>query len=434
MKKNLYHTVLFAIFMVVLCLPVFQQVSHVFKFKELGGFTAPLEPVKLSWKTFRDQSWQNYEQKFLQRNFGFRNLYIRSYNQFVYSLFHQTTNHNIVIGKHDELFLRQYTDVFTGKTLHDRYGTVDSARADMQRNVMETRRIADSLKKYGTDLIVVLAPSKPLIYPEYLPDDMQQEHNSFSIQEEYAELYAQAGIEHINFVSLFRQMKKKEPYPLYTKYGTHWAYSTMPFVADTILQKIASVKGYAMPHTVCLDSNISVRYRSGDKELEKQLNLLFPLRHARIPTPKFTLQDESKYHKPKILVVGDSYFSQLNNTDFTKAFRSLGYWKYNETTSDGVKIPYLKRYEILTESDVILVIFTDMHAYDYFFGFIKTVDRALDDGPDYNAENAIETYVKRIKSSTNWYNNVKKQAQERGMSLEESLRENARWAFEKDHK
>ena len=229
-------------------------------------------------------------------------------------------------------------------------------------------------------------------------------------------------------------MKKKEPYPLYTKYGTHWAYSTMPFVADTILQKIASVKGYAMPHTVCLDSNISVRYRSGDKELEKQLNLLFPLRHARIPTPKFTLQDESKYHKPKILVVGDSYFSQLNNTDFTKAFRSIGYWKYNETTSDGVKIPYLKRYEILTESDVILVIFTDMHAYDYFFGFIKTVDRALDDGPDYDAENAIETYVKRIKSSTNWYNNVKKQAQERGMSLEESLRENARWAFEKDHK
>lgn len=439
MKKPSYHTVLFAILMVALCLPLVQHFGHVFKFKELGGYTAPLEPVKWSWQTCRDQSWQDYEQKFLQQNFGFRNLYIRAYNQFYYSLFHQTTNQNMVIGKHGELFLRQYTDVFTGKTLRDRYGTVDSARAAMQTNVLETRRVADSLKKYGTELIVVLAPSKPLIYPEYLPDDMQREHNPFSIQEEYAKLYAHAGIEHINFVPVFRQMKATEPYPLYTKYGTHWAYSTIPFVADTILQKIASVKGYAMPHAVCMDSNVSVRYFGSDKELEEQLNLLFPLRHERIPTPKFTLQGESKSQKPNLLVIGDSYFTQLEKTDFVKAFRHVDYWKYNETAYStrpncSGNISYLNRYEILTEADVVLVVFTDMHAFDYFFGFIKTVDRTLEDGPDFDPEKAILAIIERIKATPEWYEKVKEQAKEKGISLEQCLRENAQWVFEQDRR
>lgn len=290
MKKLSYHTVLFAIFMVVLCLPMVQHFGHVFKFKELGGYTAPLEPVKLSWQTFRDQSWQDYEQKFLQQNFG-----------------------------------------------------------------------------------------------------------------------------------------------------THWAYSTIPFVADTILQKIASVKGYAMPHTICVDSNVSIRYFGSDKELEEQLNLLFPLRHERIPTPKFTLQGESKSQKPNLLVVGDSYFSQLEKTDFVKAFHHVDYWKYNETAyftrpNCSGSISHLNRYEILTGSDVVLVIFTDMHAFDYFFGFIRTIDRTLEDGPNYDPENAILNIIERIKATPEWYEKVKGQAKEKGISLEQCLRENAQWVFEQDHK
>jgi len=419
-----------------------QHVSGVFKIKKLDGFTAPVEPVKLSLESFRNQSYQEYVRQHLQNNFGFRDIYIRTYNQFVYSFFHETTNHNIVMGKQGDLYLKQYTDVFTGKALRDQYGTEDSARIAMRHNVEETCRIIDTLKHFGTDLIVILAPSKPLIYPERLPDEIQQEGASFSIQEEYVRLYKQAGVEHINFVPLFRQLKKDSPYPVYTKFGTHWAFSTIPFVADTILQKIATVKQYPMPHAIYGDSNITIRYPNSDKELESQMNLLFPLRHERIPNPHFTLQNDREYCKPNLLVVGDSYFTQLESNDFVKAFNQVDYWKYNETAYSSQakrsgKISLLPRYEIITEADVILVVFTDMHAFDYFFGFLKTVDQALKDGPGFSKvdmEEVIQDIIVRIKSTPEWYDKVKKQAKEKGISVEQCLRDNAQWVYDQEHK
>ena len=438
MKKLSVYTVLFVLIMVALCLPLVQHVGGLFKVKPLEGFTAPVEPVKLSVNTYRDGSYQTYVQQYLQQNFGFRNFYIRSYNQLMYSCFRQSTNQNIVVGENGDLYLRQYTDVYTGKTLRETYGTEDSARAAMRHNVEETRRIIDSLRCFGTDIIVVLAPSKPLIYPENLPSSIRQEHCPFSIQEEYAALYARAGVEHINFIPLFRQLKQDSSYPVYTRYGTHWAYSTIPFVADTILQKIAAVKHYPMPHVAYVDSNFSYRYKGSDRELEGQLNLLFPLRHDRLPMPDYNLQEDSAFRKPNLLVVGDSYFTQLRNTDFMKAFNQVDYWKYNEEAISSIserngKVPYVNRYEIITQADVILLIFTDMHAYDYFFGFLRTVDKTLEEGPDHDSQKAIRQIVKAIKSSPKWYESVRKQAEEKNISVEECLWGNAKWVYEQQH-
>lgn len=441
MKKPRLHTILFVILMIILCFPMLQHVGHLFHFRQLDGFTAPVEPVKLSLDSYRTQKYQDYVRKYLQQNFGFRNIYIRAYNQFTYDLFHESTNNNLVIGKKHEFYLKQYTDVYTGKTLRDQYGSEDRARIAMQRNIEETCRIIDTLKTFGTDIIVVLAPSKPLIYPEYLPDNIRREHYPFSIQEEYARLYEQAGIAHINFIPLFLELKKSASYPVYTPFGTHWAHSTIPFVADTILQKIASVKGYPMPHAICTDSNLTTRYRNSDKELESQLNLLFPLRHERIPMPTFKLHGGEKSPKPNLLVVGDSYFTQLENTDFVKAFNQVDYWKYNETAYSSKqgrsgKISLLPRYEIITEADVILLVFTDMHAYSYFFDFLATVEQALKDGPGFDKidkEEAIRDIMDRIKGTPAWYESVKEQAKEKRISVDQCLRNNAEWVFEQEH-
>ena len=439
MKKFSVYTVLFVLIMVTLCLPLVQHVTGLFVVKPLEGFTAPEEPVKLNVKSFRNGTYQAYAQHYLQQNFGFRNFYIRSYNQLMYSCFHQTTNDNIVIGNNGELYLKQYVDVYTGKKLQETYGTVDSARAAMRHNVEETCRLIDILRRFGTDIIVVLAPSKPLIYPEYLPKNIRQAHCPFSIQEEYAELYAQAGVEHINFVPLFRRLKQESSYPVYTRFGTHWAYATMPFVADTILQKIAAVKHYPMPHVVYGDSNFTYRYKGSDRELEGQLNLLFPLRHGKIPMPEYSLQEDRAYRKPNLLVVGDSYFTQLRNTGFMKAFNQVDYWKYNDEAISSIperngKMPLVNRYEIITQADVILLVFTDMHAYDYLFGFLRTVERTLADGPDHDPQKAISKIVEAIKASPEWYEKVRKQAEEKNISLEECLRGNAEWVYEQNYK
>lgn len=439
MKRLSLYTVLFVLIMVTLCLPLVQHVTGLFHTKPLEGFTAPVEPVKLNVKSFREGTYQAYAQRYLQQHFGFRNFYIRSYNQWMYSCFRQTTNDNVVKGENGEFYLRQYTDVYTGKKLRETYGTVDSARVAMRHNVEETCRIIDSLRRFGTDVIVVLAPSKPLIYPECLPKEIRQAHCPFSIQEEYAELYTQAGVEHINFVPLFRRLKQESSYPVYTRFGTHWAYATMPFVADTILQKIASVKHYPMPHVVYGDSNFSYRYKGSDREIEGQLNLLFPLRHGKIPMPEYSFQEDRAYRKPNLLVVGDSYFTQLRNTGFEKAFNQVDYWKYNDEAISSIserngKVTLVNRYEIISQADVILLVFTDIHAYDYLFSFLKTAERTMEDGPDHDPQKAISKIVDAIKASPEWYEKVRKQAEEKNISLEECLWGNAEWVYRQKYK
>jgi hypothetical protein len=118
-----------------------------------------------------------------------------------------------------------------------------------------------------------------------------------------------------------------------------------------------------------------------------------------------------------------------------EAFNQVDYWKYNEKAISSIperkgKVTLLNRYEIITQADVILFVFTDMHAYDYLFGFLKMAEKTLEDGPDHDPQKAIRQIVESIKASPEWYEKVRKQAEEKGVGLEECLWGNAEWVYE----
>jgi hypothetical protein len=75
-----------------------------------------------------------------------------------------------------------------------------------------------------------------------------------------------------------------------------------------------------------------------------------------------------------------------------------------------------------------------MHAYDYLFGFLRTVERTLADGPDHDPQKAISKIVEAIKASPEWYEKVRKQAEEKNISLDECLWGNAEWVYEQQYK
>lgn len=434
MKDRTYH-IIFAIVLSVLLLPIVQEVGG-FKFWPLEGYVEPLTPVAANFKNYRDFSFQNYCKKLASNKLGFKSLYVRTYNQVLHTFFHESSNNTLVRGKHGHYYLKQYTDDVTGVTLRQRFGTADSARRAAYQHVMGTLRLMDSLKKYNTELLIVLAPSKTAIYPEFLPDSMQQRISQFSLQEAYGALFEKYRIPHIDFITLFKQMKKTATYPLYTRYGTHWDAATIPFVCDTMLQRIAEVGKFKLPRIQYLDSNISKRYAlKSDYELEGTANILFRMKRERIPNPTFRLRDTERCAKPKLLVIADSYYTQLQGTCFEDAFEVVDYWKYNETgfsTQPGRsgEVVLLDRYKTITEANVVVIMFTSMFAYDYLFGFQEMAMKVLEAGSDYDPETAIQNIINRIKADPKWYDSVKKQAKERKVSVEQSLRDNAKYVLE----
>ena len=262
--------------------------------------------------------------------------------------------------------------------------------------------------------------------------------NPFSLQETYAELYRLYGIPHIHFTPIFQEWKKTTPYPLYTRYGTHWAHSTIPAVTDTILRKMEELLQRQLPSVQYVDSNLTTRYQASDRELEGQLNLLFPLRHQRLPMPTFALKPEGNDAKPNLLVIGDSYFTQLEGSPFMEAFNRVDYWKYNKQafsteSTRSEKVVYIDRYKILDETDIVVVMFTSMYAYKYFFGFLETLEETLQDGPDYDWMQEVRSTIQRIKADPVWYESVKRQAEERQITVEQSLLDNAKYVYEMEH-
>lgn len=436
--KNKAFLIQFVILTVACVAILVQGFTHWVPLK-LAGFVGQPEKVQLNWKTYSEGKFQDYLSDYAKQKGGFREPCIRAYNQCLYSLFKKTTNDNIVFGENGELYLEMYLHEVTGKTLKDCYGSEDYFKSRARKDIEKTLVLIDSLRKHNTAFLFVEAPSKTWVYPEYMPQPYRDSIMPFCVQDYYTQLFEENGIPHIDFLSYFKSLKGKTEYPLYSPYGTHWAESTIPFVADSILKKIESLIGQEMPHIVCLDENLQTRYSKQDGELEDLMNLMFPLRKPALPQPIMALSDTT-LRKPNLLVIADSYFIQLQESAFADCFNRCDYWKYNDEviTKDiefkGKVSEYLEAYKTIDEADLIMVINTAPYAYNYMFGFCETANLAFLDHDHQRMEKLIEETIERIKGSTEWYESIRRQAEEEHRDLDSLLRGHARYAIWMDEK
>ena len=436
--KNKAFLIQFVILTVACVAILVQGFTHWVPLK-LAGFVGQPEKVQLTWKTYSEGKFQDYLSDYAKQKGGFREPCIRAYNQCLYSLYKKTTNDNIVFGENGELYLEMYLHEVTGKTLKDCYGSEDYFKSRARKDIEKTLVLIDSLRRHNTAFLFVEAPSKTWVYPEYMPHPYCDSIMPFCVQDYYTQLFEENGIPHIDFLSYFKSLKGKTEYPLYSPYGTHWAESTIPFVADSILRKIESLIGQEMPHIVCLDENLQTRYSKQDGELEDLMNLMFPLRKPALPQPIMALSDTT-LRKPNLLVIADSYFIQLQESAFANCFNRCDYWKYNDEviTKDiefkGKVSEYLEAYKTIDEADLIMVINTAPYAYNYMFGFCETANLAFLDHDHQRMEKLIEETIERIKGSTEWYESIRRQAEEEHRDLDSLLRGHARYAIWMDEK
>ena len=404
-----------------------------FKMKPLNGYTATTEKPELTVANFASGGYQNDIEHYISENFGFREFFIRLYNQFSYSCFRQINNDNIKEGADRELYLKMYLDDVIGKRLFWYYPSIEAAKADAKKKVQDTKRLIDTLRQHDIDFLFVFAPAKTAVYPEKMPQLYQEQISDFSLEEYYIELFKENGIPHIDFLNYFKAIKDTVTYPLYTRTGTHWAESTIPMVADSIYRKLEEITRYRLPSIDYLDDNITTDYSTQDGELEASMNLLFPLKKPALPCPVFSLKDTLNADRPNLLVIGDSYATQLVYSAFGEAFNNWDWWAYNRDMHSSRKCFNWKRLNeefdavtILQDADIVMAVFTAPLYYNYMYEFPRTAQELLEKGY-FNEEEAIQIVIKKIKETPEWYDLVVKQAEERHITIEEGLTLNAKY-------
>ena len=438
MNKKPHFIIQFVCISAVLAAILLQSFTHIVKMNPLKGFDKEEQtPVELSFKTYYDGSYQDYLTEHAKRNTGFREFFIRNYNQVAYSCFNKITNKNIVKGHDQELYLKMYLNEATGVTFKQHFADVDEAKAEARKNVEETLRLIDTLYQHGKAFLFVFAPTKPAVYPDKLPSYYKNHLTDFSLEEYYIQLFKENHIPHIDFYHYFQDIKDTFPYPLYPRTGTHWSEATIPYVADSVLKKLAEITGYKLPSVHYIDDNLSTDYSVQDGELEASMNLLFPLNKPAIPRPVFELTDTVGTDKPNLLVVADSYFTQLRNSTFIEAFDAWEFWVYNRDVQSSNPQHQWKQLdqlldadEVLNNADIVMAVFTAPMYYTYMFGFPQTAQNLFQNG-EISEGAKLQAVIQMIKDNEDWMKAVEKQAEERGLTVEQNLRRNAIYVLEK---
>lgn len=438
MNKPRHHIIQFACIMALLAFIVLQGFTGVVKVRPLSPYTSNIvvEKQDLTFKTYWDGSYQEYLAQQARKSTGFREFFSRCHNQVAYTCFGKIANPNVVEGKHHEFFLKGNIEDVMGKLLVRNYGTVDNAKVEAQKNVQATLRLMDTLRQHGTQFLFVFCPTKPAVYPEYLPEGYSDSLSDFTLAEYYIKLFKENDIPHIDFYTYFKTLKDTFPYPLYTRLGSHWSEATIPFVADSILRKLEAMTGYRLPDIEVIDPNLSRNYSNQDGELETSIDLLLPMCKPKVSRPVFALRDTIGKDRPNLLVVGDGYFTPLQGSCFVEAFNRWDFWLYNQTSISSrpeLNWKYLNQLygtaETLKQADIVMALYTSNYLLNYMSGFTQSAQELYANGGTLEQE-AIRALMEAIKKDPEWFGAIQQQAKERGISVEENLRQNAAYIYQ----
>lgn len=423
---------LFACLIALLILPYFQMKLSIVEVAPLSGSIVEEPRPVLNRISWFNESFQNQTEKYLNQNFGFRNWLVRFSNQLKYSLFKTAQANGVIVGKDNYLYEIGYIDSYYG---NDFLGndTID----EMFRKL---KVVVDSLKKYNTDLILVFAPGKASFYPEFIPEKYNTERKITNHQY-FIEQAEKTGIPYIDFSSWFIELKDTSPYPLYPKTGIHWSYFGVNLAMDSLVTFIEELKGVDLPNMIW-DSIVTTEYLYGvDTDIEKGMNLLFPIENHEMSYPKISIDSEDKT-KPNTIIVADSYYWQIHNAGYSASvFNNGSFWFYNNeiyTPGAGIvsKTSEIDLRKNLKDSEVIILMATEPTLKAMYWGFIDDCYSVFTKSKQNLVENTYQKQIEEIKTiilkDKNWVEMIKEKARNQNIKFEEMLQKDAEFIYQEE--
>lgn len=438
--KSRICTILCLLTLLGFALTFVQEKWHPFKLKPLGGVTYETTRPKLSLKSFASGEYQSNAEQYSRENFGFREWAIRLYNQTTYSLFDQTNNRFVVTGKDGHTFFEEsYVISYTGETY--------LGEETIQKNTKQLKLIQDMLRAKGTTLLPVFVLGKASYYPELIPDNYITRRHETNNYQEYLKAFAEQGVEMIDFNKYFCDRKGTETHPIYCNLSAHWTVYAASQAMDSLVHYMEGKTQQTQAHFQITGFDTTY-LMSQDDDLYQMMNLMFPMKRNTIDQPQFSFTEG---YKPKVLALSDSYWWTVYAWNVAlpqNLFSDGGFWFYNKTIypertpiQNVEDIDYKQEIE---NQDFVLLVCTEATNHLWPYGFIERYLSGYDNVfrykplEQYDAADSlyaayrkseIENIIENIKATPEWLEGVEKQATEKGVSLEQSLWDNAEYAY-----
>ena len=429
MKHRGLYITLFALTVLLLAFPAVQQHAKLFKFWPLRGATVTTEQPRFTLKSFMDGSFQAQEDRYLSDHIGFREPFVRCYNQLCWSLFRKTQNKTVYVGKDNWLFNDYTIKHHYGQSVYDFGESNEAVVEKMRASSLMLYQLQEVLKSYGVSFFVCLAPGKDMVCEEYVPDVKFNRPPGVLAISYFPPVFDSLGINYLNLSEYYMQIRDTVSYPLYLKSSSHWSNQAAAYVADTLLHYMEDLSGLNI-HDLRYSKPYLAPTRTPDADLEDVLNLLRPIENNANYYTTVTLDDDTTAVKPRWLVVGDSYYWEFDyNLPMNQLFDSHHYWYYNNTISNDPIHTNVHQVDIVNEllsTDIVMLLYSPCTLYDLNRQFLT---KALFNFyyEDAVVKAKLEKVKQDIRNTPDWYARIEQKAANQGQTVEEALENNAQY-------
>ena len=428
----------FLVLLLLLSLPMLQTIFHGVDEKPLDGAYVPAKKPEVTMKTLFLETAQDSLMTWCTEQTGFRNTMIRLNNQLLYSAFGKISAFGPVKGNDDNtLFEESYIISYTGET----YLGKDRVEAITR----QLKVVQEMLHTKGVTLLPVFVLGKASYYPELIPEKyIYHETNNYK---EYLKAFDEQEVEMIDFNRYFCEQKGTETHPIYCNLSAHWTAYAASLAMDSLVHYMESKTQQTQAHALITGFDTTYLMNQDD-DLYRMMNLMFPLKHNTIDQPRFSFTEG---YKPKVLAISDSYWWTVwaeNVALPQNLFSNGGFWFYNKTIypkrlpiQNVESIDYRQEIE---NQEFVLLVCTEATNHLWPYGFLERYlsdyDRVFlgKQSSQYDAADSlyftfrsqeIERIIEHIKTIPEWLESVTQQAENKGITLEQSLWDNADYAY-----
>ena len=213
-KKNA-ETLLVAVFMLALVLPLLCVNFSPGTVSEAEQRTLNAFPALYKEDGSRnDQFWSQF-QNWFNDNVGFREKLYVANKRMQYDLFNSSASERVAVGRDGWLYYAEQHNVDMAAGYFP-----DLTQKMLEEICAEQQAVADRLAGQGIEYVLLLAPSKTSIYPEYLRGDFQVRATPVDILADYLEEHSDLKV--VRMKQALLEEKERTGEQLYYKTDTHW--------------------------------------------------------------------------------------------------------------------------------------------------------------------------------------------------------------------
>lgn len=331
-------------------------------------------------KAWFDKRWQEWTGRYVDVHFGLRAVLIRSFNELTFRTFRELPRLSMYSTPADGLYSSLSLEYLNKELLHRR-----ELEQQYTARAIQLRAVQDMLTAKGKQFIVVIAASKPYIYPDSLGRRYLVGGNQWLYERapRFGAALAQAGVNVIDSAPILRDFRSASQIPTHPPSGLHWNYYAGCVIAQRLMEQVRArfpatqplgcgQPQYAPPREVDIDG-LSLMNIWSDGGVG-----------VPAPYPVVTPADANAW-RPSFVFISDSFTDQILSSLWQahayKRFVNSGYFRARslDDTGQGLRETHpldLKfgatQVQVLDDiraSDVVVLQMVDYNIGDYGYEF-----------------------------------------------------------------